>query len=58
MSIILLSAPINDFLNYLLIYGNWGFPELGGVGAGYAAAITYWLVFFIACGSRLEMETI
>ena len=38
------------FINYLLIYGNWGFPELGGVGAGYAAAITYWLIFFIACG--------
>ncbi len=49
MFIILLSAPINIFINYLLIYGNWGFPELGGAGAGYASAITYWLVFFIAC---------
>lgn len=48
MFIILLSAPINVLLNYLLIYGHWGFPELGGVGAGYASAITYWLVFFIA----------
>lgn len=27
---------INVFLNYLLIYGNWGFPELGLDGAGYA----------------------
>ena len=50
MAIILLSAPITIFTNYLLIYGNWGFPELGGVGAGYAAAITYWLIFFIAYG--------
>ncbi|MBE1554746.1 MATE family efflux transporter [Sporosarcina limicola] len=49
MFIILLSAPINVFINYLLIYGNWGFPELGGAGAGYASAITYWLVFLIAC---------
>ncbi len=49
MFIILLSAPINIVLNYLLIYGNWGFPELGGAGAGYASGITYWLVFFIAC---------
>ncbi len=49
MFIILLSAPINILLNYVLIYGKWGFPELGGVGAGYASAITYWLVFFIAC---------
>ena len=49
MSIILLAAPINVTLNYLLIYGHLGFPELGGAGAGYASAITYWLVFFIAC---------
>lgn len=48
MFIILLSAPINVFINYLLIYGNWGFPELGGAGAGYASALTYWLVFFIS----------
>lgn len=48
MSIILLAAPINITLNYLLIYGKFGFPELGGAGAGYASGITYWLVFFIA----------
>ena len=48
MTIILLSAPINVLLNYLLIYGNMGFPELGGAGAGYASAITYWIVFLIA----------
>lgn len=48
MAIILLSAPLTIFTNYLLIYGNWGFPELGGVGAGYGAAITYWLIFFVA----------
>lgn len=49
MFIILLSAPVNILLNYLLIYGKFGFPELGGVGAGYASGITYWIVFFIAC---------
>ncbi|WKA57127.1 MATE family efflux transporter [Planococcus shenhongbingii] len=48
MFISLLSAPINVFFNYLLIYGNFGFPELGGVGAGYGSAITYWLVMLIA----------
>ncbi|ARK20263.1 MATE family efflux transporter [Sporosarcina ureae] len=48
MFIILLSAPINIMLNYLLIFGNFGFPELGGAGAGYASGFTYWLVFFIA----------
>ena len=25
---------INIFLNYVLIFGNWGFPELGTQGAG------------------------
>ncbi|MBB4826041.1 MATE family multidrug resistance protein [Sporosarcina luteola] len=48
MFIILLSAPINIVLNYLLIYGNFGFPELGGAGAGYASGITYWIVLSIA----------
>ena len=36
MFITLMSAPINVFFNYLLIFGNFGFPELGGPGAGMA----------------------
>lgn len=44
MIITLLALPINISFNYLLIYGKFGFPELGGVGAGYATAITYWLI--------------
>lgn len=48
MFITLLSLPINILLNYVLIFGKLGFPRLGGVGAGYATAITYWCVFFIA----------
>lgn len=50
MFITLLSAPINIFFNYLLIFGKFGFPELGGAGAGYASAITYWLILFVAIG--------
>ena len=50
MIITLLSAPINVFFNYLLIFGKFGFPELGGAGAGYASAITYWMIFLIAVG--------
>ncbi len=30
---------LNVFFNYLLIYGNWGFPALGLNGAGYATVI-------------------
>ncbi|NBI28695.1 MATE family efflux transporter [Chengkuizengella marina] len=48
MMITLLSLPINLFFNYVLIFGKLGFPKLGGVGAGYASAITYWCILFIA----------
>lgn len=48
MSITLLSAPINIALNYVFIYGKFGMPALGGVGAGLASALTYWLILFIA----------
>jgi len=29
----------NVFLDYAMIFGNWGFPEMGIVGAGYATAL-------------------
>lgn len=48
MIITLLTLPINVIFNYLLIYGKLGFPELGGVGAGYATAITYWVITAIS----------
>jgi len=44
----LLSLPINVIFNYLFIFGKMGFPRLGGVGAGVATAITYWMIFLIA----------
>ena len=31
---------INIFLNYVLIFGNWGFPELGAKGAGLGTTIS------------------
>ncbi|KQY82951.1 MATE family efflux transporter [Paenibacillus sp. Root52] len=48
MLITLISLPVNILLNYLLIFGRWGFPQLGGVGAGVATAFTYWLIFLIS----------
>ncbi|WP_145046033.1 MATE family efflux transporter [Paenibacillus xylanexedens] len=48
MLITLISLPVNILLNYLLIFGRWGFPQLGGVGAGVASAVTYWLIFLIS----------
>ncbi|WP_397348272.1 MATE family efflux transporter [Paenibacillus sp. 32O-W] len=44
MVIMILSLPLNFLLNYMLIYGRMGLPELGGAGAGYATSITYWAI--------------
>jgi MATE family multidrug resistance protein len=38
---------VNIFLNWLLIYGNWGFPRLELVGAGYATLITRTIIFVV-----------
>ncbi len=48
MMITLLSLPINIFFNYIFIFGKFGAPQLGGVGAGIATSITYWCIFFIS----------
>lgn len=48
MAVMLLSLPINITLNYILIFGKLGFPAMGGVGAGIATAITYWLIMLIS----------
>lgn len=45
MILSLASMPINIFLNWLLIYGNMGFPRLELVGAGWATLLTRSLVF-------------
>lgn len=48
MLLILLGLPINVGLNYIFIFGKLGVPAYGGIGAGIASAITYWLLFFMA----------
>lgn len=48
MVITLMAVPVNFLLNYLFIFGNFGFPKLGGVGSGVASAITYWVISIIA----------
>lgn len=41
---------VNAVLNWLLVFGNWGFPELGPVGTGWASTFSRWtmLVFLAA----------
>ena len=34
---------VNAFFNWLLIWGNWGFPALGGAGCGWATGIGMWV---------------
>lgn len=43
MYISLFALLANIPLNYLLIYGHWGLPELGPKGCGIATAIVMWL---------------
>lgn len=47
MLISLLGMPVNIMLNWLLIYGNWGFPRLELNGAGWATLITRSLMFIV-----------
>ena len=42
MSIAFSALCLNAPLNYVLIYGEWGFPELGGAGCGWSTAIVMW----------------
>lgn len=46
----LLSAALNVFLNYCLIYGNLGFPEMGVRGAALATTISKVPALLIALG--------
>ncbi|HLS20685.1 MAG TPA: MATE family efflux transporter [Bacillota bacterium] len=48
MIIILIALPLNVFLNYVFIFGNFGVPAYGGVGSGIATAISFWAGCFIA----------
>lgn len=47
MKIAILGLIANIPLNYILIYGKLGLPELGGVGCGWATAIVMWLMFAV-----------
>lgn len=44
------TTAINALLNYLLIYGNWGFPRLELVGAGIASSLSHALGFALLVG--------
>ena len=49
MFIMLGANVLNIFGNYLLIYGNWGCPELGLTGAGISTLASRILTFGVFC---------
>ena len=48
MYLMLLLLPLNACFNYILIYGAFGFPEMGGAGAGLGTSLAYWVLLVIA----------
>ena len=44
MVIALLGLLFNIFVNWLLIFGNWGFPQLGAIGCAWATCLGLWLM--------------
>lgn len=44
---IIMTTVLNAWLNWLLIYGNWGFPRLELVGAGIASSLANIIGFLI-----------
>jgi MATE family multidrug resistance protein len=57
MILSLAGMPLNILLNWLLIYGNWGFPRLELTGAGYATLITRICMFLALAVVILRHKT-
>jgi MATE family multidrug resistance protein len=58
MFIIIMAVPFNVLLNYGFIFGNFGLPALGGIGAGYATAATYWIILLFSVFMTFRLTVI
>ncbi|WP_096435677.1 MATE family efflux transporter [Alteribacter populi] len=58
MIITVLAVPFNVLLNYGFIFGNFGLPALGGIGAGYATAATYWIILLFSIYMTFRVSTL
>nr|WP_297357390.1 MATE family efflux transporter [uncultured Caldimonas sp.] len=43
MVLAFVGLAVNTFLNWVLIYGHFGFPAMGGAGCGWATGISMWV---------------
>jgi len=57
MLLSLAAMPINILLNWLLIFGHWGFPRLELAGAGWATLITRTILFVVLATIILKHGT-
>ncbi|MET0320448.1 MAG: MATE family efflux transporter [Duganella sp.] len=44
MIIAILGLLVNVCVNWLLVFGNWGMPRLGGVGCAVSTALSMWIM--------------
>ena len=58
MYLMLLLVPLHSGFNYLLIYGAFGFPELGGAGAGLGTSLAYWCLLGISVIILLKQKNL
>ncbi|SFL49428.1 MATE family efflux transporter [Salibacterium qingdaonense] len=56
MTIMLGVLPLNFLFNYCLIFGKFGMPEMGGIGAGYATALSYGVVLLFSAVMTFRVE--
>ena len=47
MMINLGAFSLNVLLDYALVFGHWGFPQLGGIGCGWATTTLNWLILLM-----------
>lgn len=50
MVVMIAANFLNVFLNWLMIYGHWGFSPMGAEGAAIATSLVRWFMFFAAAG--------
>tara|TARA_X000001036_G_scaffold217280_1_gene203379 strand:+ start:58 stop:1365 length:1308 start_codon:yes stop_codon:yes gene_type:complete len=55
MIVSVLANLLNVLLNYVFIYGHWGFPKMGLIGAGYATLISRFVMVILMMVLTREM---